>query len=347
MCKFAKFGFLRLIGTVSLATCLGVLSHPAGAVDKVRIGGVPFYSSALVYVAQDKGFWKQSGLDIEIIDFAGGPLVNEALMGGGIDLGMGVGAGPAVALASRGAGVVIIAGEAYAGEISAPPDRLMVSANSPIKDVKELDGKPVAVHAKGSISYVMLQVIAKASGITPVILEVPAPSQFAALKRGDVTAVMAETPFPEQMLVEGGRSIYDLPNNTVVPYMAATVTLTTGKYAREHPDVIDKVLGVAMRTERWIMDNPLEARDAITARLRYKPEVIKVINPICYKWSRNGLFLISSIKWWGREMRTLNVIQSEPDYTKYFVSTYAETAAKIVGYQTDPDFDALANHPIP
>jgi NitT/TauT family transport system substrate-binding protein len=334
------------IATLVVLAALGLTSRSAIAADKVRIGAVPFYSSAMVFVAQELGYWKDSGLEIEILNFAGGPLVNEALMGGGIDIGMGVGAGPAVALASRGANVVIIAGEAYAGDPSAPPDRLMVAGDSPIKNVKELDGKPIAVHAKGSISYVMLQVIAKSEAIKPVILEVPAPSQFAALKRGDVTAVMAETPFPEQMSVDGGRSVFDLPNDTVVPYMAATVTLTSSKFAQERPEVVQKVLAVEIRTARWIMDNPEKSRDLITARLKYRPEVVKAIDPKCYKWSRNGLFLTSSIRWWGKQMKELAIIQQEPDYAKYFVTGYAEAAAKLIGSAADPDFDALQKRAI-
>ena len=330
------------IAIMFLSLIVNALSNPANAAEKVRIGGLPFYSSALVFVAEEKGFWKESGLDVEILNFLGGPLVNEALMGGGIDIGMGVGAGPAVALASRGAGIAIVAGEAYDGDEAAPPDRLIVMNNSPIKDVKELDGKQIAVHAKGSISYVMLQAIAKAKGIKPIILEVPAPSQFAALKHGDVAAVMAQTPFPEQMMVDGGRSVFSLPNASVVSYTAATVTLTTTKYAQEHPDVIEKVLAVEMRASRWIMSNPKEARDMITARLKYKPEVVKAIDPNCYKWSRNGLFLTSSIHWWGQQMKSLGMIQSEPDYAKYFVTRYAEAAAKKVGHVADPDFELAA-----
>jgi ABC-type nitrate/sulfonate/bicarbonate transport system substrate-binding protein len=332
--------------TTAVLFATGVLPNAAQATDKVRIGGVPFYSSALVFVAEDMGFWKESGIDVEVLRFDGGPLVNEALMGGGVDFGMGVGAGPAVALASRGAGVVVVGGEAYAGEPSAPPDRLMVGADSPVKDVKELDGKNIAVHAKGSISYVMLQVIAKAKGIKPIILEVPAPSQFAALKHGDVAATMAETPFPEQMMAEGGKSIFSLPDAPVVPYMQATVTLTTTKYAEQHPDIVAKVLAVEMRAARWIMDNPVKARDLITARLKYKPEVVKAIDPKCYAWSRNAEFLTSSLHWWGKQMKELGIIQQEPDYAKYFVSTYADAAAKIASKASDPPFDALQNRQI-
>ncbi len=346
MTNFCNMRLGGRLAAAALALALGALSSAAHAADKVRIGAVPFYSSALVFVAQEMGFWQKSGLDVEILNFNGGPLVNEALMGGGIDMGMGVGAGPAVALASRGAGVVIVAGEAYDGDAAAPPDRLMVMGNSPIKDIKELDGKQIAVHAKGSISYVMLQAIAKAKGIKPIILEIPAPSQFVALKRGDVAAVMAETPFPEQMLVDGGRSVFSLPDESVVPYMAATVTLTTSKFAQEHADIVQKVLAVEMQTARWIMDNPVKARDIITARLKYKPEVVKAINPSCYKWGRNALFLTSSIHWWGRTMKELGMIQKEPDYAKYFVTTYAEAAAKTAGHAPDPDFETLQKHEI-
>jgi ABC-type nitrate/sulfonate/bicarbonate transport system substrate-binding protein len=222
----------------------------------------------------------------------------------------------------------------------------MVMGNSPIREVKDLDDKPVAIHAKGSISYVMLQAIAKAKRIKPVVLEIPAPTQFVALSRGDIAAAMAQTPFAEQMLVAGGRSIFSLPDASVIPYMAATVTLTTAKYANEHPRNVEKILAVEMRTARWAMDNPTKARDLISGRLNYKAEVIEAINPSCYKFGRNGLFLMSSIQWWGRTMRELGMIQSEPDYGRYFITSHAENAAKTIGYAPDPDFDALQKIPL-
>lgn len=323
----------------------GIVSYPAAAAETVRIGGVPFYSSALVYVAQELGYWKASSLDVQIVDFAGGPQVNEALLGGAIDFGMGVGAGPAIALASRNANIVVVAGEAYA-DTSAPPDQLVVPANSPITEVKQLDGKTVAVHAKGTISYVLFEVIANHFGIKPVVIEIPAPSQLAALKNGAVDAVMAETPFPEQMRVAGMRTIFGLPNDQVVPYVAATVTLTADKYAKEHPDVVEKVVDVEIRTARWIMANPEKARDVITTRLRYQPEVVNAISTKSYKWGRNGLFLMRSFQWWGQQMKSLGLIQNEPDYAKYFVTKYAIAAEKSIGRAPDPDFDALVKKPI-
>jgi hypothetical protein len=101
-----------------------------------------------------------------------------------------------------------------------------------------------------------------------------------------------------------------------------------------------------MRTARWAMDNPTKTRDLISGRLNYKPEVIQAINPDCYKFGRNGLFLMSSIQWWGRTMWELGMIQSEPDYGKYFPTTYAENAAKAIGYASDPDFEALQRLPL-
>src|SRR5260370_12958359 len=125
MCRSCTGFSPHSLAIVVLSLLLGALSRPANAADKVRIGGVPFYSSALTYVARDLGLWKESGLEVEILDFAGGPLVNEALIADGIDFGMGVGAGPAIALASPAASVVVIAGEAYSAT-STPPANLMV-----------------------------------------------------------------------------------------------------------------------------------------------------------------------------------------------------------------------------
>lgn len=334
-----------VLRAASIASILALAPQVGLAADKLTIGAPPFYSSLLAFIADELGYWKQAGLEVELRQFAGGSLVNEAVLGGSIDIGMGVGVGPAVALASRGARVLIVAPEAYT-DTTSPPELLIVSGDSPIKNVKELDGKRVAVHAKGTLSHILLEALSQPVGIKPIVLEIPVTSQWAALKRGDVAAVMSETPFPEQMKAEGGRYIYGLPHKDVVPYLSATVSVTTQKFAAEKPQVLRKAIVVSLRTARWIMANPEKTRDMISARYKYKPEVTKLIHPQSFKWGRNATFPMDSVRWWGRQMTQLGIIQSEPDYKKYFVTSFVNDALKEVGEVADPDFDTLLKQPI-
>src|SRR5258708_7093072 len=100
----SKTRSLVLARMITIAALLAVCSI-AGAVGgraaeplrSIKIGYSPFYSYGLLTVATDLGLWKEEGLDANLIQFAGGPLVNQALLGGSVDFGD-VGVGPAVAL---------------------------------------------------------------------------------------------------------------------------------------------------------------------------------------------------------------------------------------------------------
>ena len=60
----------RLLGAIAAAA---VAVAPAWGQDKVKVGVFPVSSSLPVFVAQDRGFFKEQKLDVEIIRLIGGP----------------------------------------------------------------------------------------------------------------------------------------------------------------------------------------------------------------------------------------------------------------------------------
>ena len=148
----------RRIGllTAMLAVALFTASAPtsAQALRSIKIGLPPFYSNGLYHVATERGFWKEEGLEVSLVEFNGAPQVNEALLAGSIQFGHG-GVGPAIALVARGGRVLSITSEAYT-DTTAPPELIVVAKDSPYTDVKQLAGKKVGVHAKGTLSHILL-----------------------------------------------------------------------------------------------------------------------------------------------------------------------------------------------
>ena len=303
----------------------------------IKIGLPPFYSNGLYHVATDQGFWKDEGLEVSLVEFNGAPQVNEALLAGSVQFGHG-GVGPAIALVARGGRVLSISSEAYA-DTTAPPELIVVAKDSPYTDVKQLAGKKVGVHAKGTLSHILLEQVKRRLGIQMIVLEIPAPSQYVGLSRGDIDAVVNETPFPEQMKAQGAKYLYGMPNKEVVPALAITQTLVSREYAEKNRDVVVKVTKVVIRAARWAMDHPTETRTIISKRRGYDQKVIDLIHPRSFKWSRNGTHMMPSIKWWGASMHELGVIREQPKYEEFFVSTYSEAALKELGRVKDADFD--------
>ena len=101
------------------------------------------------------------------------------------------------------------------------------------------------------------------------------------------------------------------------------------------------------RTARWIMDHPEKARDIISNRLKYTPEVARLIHPQSFKWSRNAVHAMPSIRWWGQQMQSLKLIQQQPNYEQYFVTTFIDAALKESPRVPDPDWEKTMTIPLP
>jgi ABC-type nitrate/sulfonate/bicarbonate transport system substrate-binding protein len=144
-----------------------------------------------VDVGIEHGFFARQGLKIDIADLAGDAKVQQALVAGSIDIGLG--SGPGMAFAAKGSPAIGVA--AFAGaprNISA-----IVLADSPIKQIADLKGKVIAVSTVGSLSDWLAKQMAiqegwGQDGIRAVALGA-IPTSVAALKAGTVDAVVLAT----------------------------------------------------------------------------------------------------------------------------------------------------------
>lgn len=53
---------------------------------KLRIGWVFAMANAPALIAKEKGYFKEEGLDVEILSFTSGPIVHQALAAGELDM---------------------------------------------------------------------------------------------------------------------------------------------------------------------------------------------------------------------------------------------------------------------
>jgi NitT/TauT family transport system substrate-binding protein len=63
-------------------------STPGGPVEKpkIKVGVLPVVDMAPFYRAVDSGYFKQEGLDVEVVTAASGPKATESLIGGDLDI---------------------------------------------------------------------------------------------------------------------------------------------------------------------------------------------------------------------------------------------------------------------
>lgn len=252
---------VKLLVTLSLAiTWLTAVT--AHAQDKpIRIGWVYAMANAPAVIADRKGFFKEEGVNVEIKSFGDGPILQQALAGGDLDMAY-IGAPPVFQWYARGLNSRILAKVNY-GQAA-----VITQANSPIRTVADLKGKKIAGVAKGSGMDVLLRgyVLKEAAGLEPdqdtTIVNMPAGNMPAALDRNLVDAAFTWEPFISTALLRGNsRVVLDI--NQAIPQYPWYVVMAMPRTLAQRPDDVVKVLRAHRRAIEFLYKHPDEANQII------------------------------------------------------------------------------------
>ena len=207
---------------------------------EVTIGYVAISIYAPIFVAQEKGYFAEQGLEITLEPFAGGPEPVALTANGDLDAAT-AGAGPAFWNAvAQGLPLTVVApGHAEGNPVATP---LMISKAScesgAIRSVADLRDKRVAVNARGATEYWLGQALAT-GGLTLADIELQTldfQTAVAALESGAIDASMVGEPLATKAEQDGiaVRLATDFPVQDVQP----TVIVANSDFVRDNPDAV-------------------------------------------------------------------------------------------------------------
>jgi NitT/TauT family transport system substrate-binding protein len=125
---------------------------------KVRFSTTGISISELPFkIAQLKGFWREEGLDVEVI-LIRGAVGMQALLGGSVDYTSA--SGSTIAAAVRGLPVKLVF-------ISSAKPMFELVSQPQIKSVQDLKGKIVGISSRGGSNDLMMQLILQKNGLAP------------------------------------------------------------------------------------------------------------------------------------------------------------------------------------
>lgn len=175
---------------------LGGASSPVEKHNLV-VAAVPTNDSAGLYIAAERGFFRQQGLNVKIVPARSSGTVIASQLAGKYDVTLGNYVSYIRAAALNGARLKILA----AGSVMGPNiQMIMVPKGSPITSVPQLKGKRVAVNVPDNIGSVLVDSVLTNNAILPSpanvhYVAVPFPKMAAALQSHKVDAAWMPEPF--------------------------------------------------------------------------------------------------------------------------------------------------------
>ncbi|MGV7207537.1 ABC transporter substrate-binding protein [Oxalobacteraceae bacterium A2-2] len=251
--KRATLALLRLAAAA-------ILALPASAhadTPALRIGWVYAMANAPALIADKKGYYSEEGLKVELKSFGDGPVVQQALSAGELDMAY-IGAVPVFQWYARGLQSRILAKVNY-GQAA-----LIAGSAAPVKSLADLRGRKVAGVARGSgmdvlLRGAILRDIGKLDAERDLqVVNMPVGNMNAALERGVTDAAFSWEPFVSEALLRGSaRLVLDV--NQHIPRYPWYVLMAVPRTLAGRPDDVVKVLRAHRKAIRFLNEHPDDA----------------------------------------------------------------------------------------
>lgn len=233
---------------------------PAQAEETFKVGYIRVMDDAQAIAAYEGGFYKEHGLNVELIEFKSGTDLIKAIVGGQLDTGV-LGFTNAVAWSSRGADLKVVSG-AQQGYHA-----ILAREDSGIQTVADLKNHTLASQREGSTADTVLRgVVLEQAGLEDTDLTIMGVSPQVAVQSLVGARVDAAFLFEPQAsiakLIAPVKQIYEIGEVWPFPCM---VTITSAEVLQNKKELVWKSLDAQKQAIDLLESNPDEAAKLIAS----------------------------------------------------------------------------------
>jgi NitT/TauT family transport system substrate-binding protein len=224
-------------------------------VPSIHVGMNTNEITAQAYYAQEAGIFKKNGLSVEIEKLPGGNAVAAAIVGGSLQAG----AANCMSFAAsvlKGLPFTAIAPGAIS-DVAHPFSGVVVAADSPARDAKDLAGKVISVNSLGSTDQLAAMAWLEASGVdvkSVQFIEIVPAAAPPALSQGRIAASVMFEPFLSLGRAAGLRVLGN-PYAAIAPRFLATLWIATPAWADANRSTAQAFAKSVVEGTQWSLSN--------------------------------------------------------------------------------------------
>ena len=240
------------LGLIALAAPLAQAQAP----DRVRaaIGQRGNWDTLVVPQGVEAGFFKKENIEVEVTWTRGGAETLQALITGSVDVDLANGILGVIGAYAKGAPVRVVS-----AEFTGAHDLFWyVKADSPVKSMKDMEGRTMGYSRPGSSTHLVSQSLASAAGVKPRFVSAGGvPDNRTQVMSGQIDAGWSIPPFNLELLAEG--KIRVIGRGGDVPALSGQtvrVNVASLKFLAERRDIARRFMKAYHDTVDWMYRNP-------------------------------------------------------------------------------------------
>lgn len=278
------------IGIIAIVIIVAIMmfSNQKGE-ETIKIGNLPITHGLPLYVAIEKGYFEEAGINVEFVPFETPNQLMDAILNGNLDF-----TGPGFAL-----GISAIVNErnpekfkAYA--ISGDSEgmsgaKFIIPIDSEIESIEDLKGKKVGILA-GTIQWqVIAREILEKNGLDMdndvTIIELSQSLKLQAITSKQVDALLAIEPVSTIAINTGVAKI--LSENPLRDFITDPfyygVGIVNTDFMKKNPEITEKIITVLRKTIHEINENPDDYRIYLKGYTPLSDELINKVPSVKFK----------------------------------------------------------------
>jgi len=255
---------------------------------KIMMGFWPVASGLPLFVAVEKGYFQEVGLEVEAVRFANPNQVAEALIAGRLQgTGNGVASG-VLGLAEITSPDLFRILTANPSNVDYALDQVIVGQKTDIQSIQDLKGKSFAT-GPGAQNLAIAEAILRAAGVDqPQVQQLEISQHVAAIESGQIDAAYTLEPTGTvgtlkgitRVLENGVVSKYIL-GDPQAPWFGGSAVLST-KFIEQYPETSALYAEAYRRAVQDIRDNPDEARQYLVGYTAIEGELVDKVPLVGY-----------------------------------------------------------------
>lgn len=274
---------------------------------------------AAIEVGQAAKIWQSVGIDATSISVGGDAKVQQVLMTG--DAQFGLGGGPALGYRAKG---VPVAG--IAAIDTKPQLNIVVRPDSPLKTPADLKGKTVGVTTAGSLTDWLVREFSRKMGWGPNGMRIAAMGdpkvRYAALKTGDLDSIVMPTEAAYGFqLAKQGRIIVSFAD--YVTKFHSLMMFTSDRLINENPDLVRRFVQGYFKTIAYMRANKAQSAKIIAATTGLSEDAILQAWDIEFSsLSDNGAFDPEALDALRHSFQDLGILNFVPEAKDIYVGSF-------------------------